>query len=94
MPSLDVPIKVQLGCDDCYRFLLAERAKWEAERERLQAKLRTYETRPLAAERDRYRRALFVVRGLIDPHNPCHDGLREALLNALAQDDSLEGSGA
>lgn len=50
MASIDVPIKVQLGCDDCYRFLLAERAKWNTERDRLREALelilRVHDTLP------------------------------------------------
>ena len=39
MARMDVPIKVQLGCDDCHRFLLTKTAEHKAEVERLKAKV-------------------------------------------------------
>ena len=35
MARVDIPLKVQLGCDDCYRFLLAKTAEFNAERLKL-----------------------------------------------------------
>lgn len=35
MARLDVPIKVQMGCDDCHRFLLKTTAEHKAEVNRL-----------------------------------------------------------
>lgn len=37
------------------------------------------------AENERLRAQVFAVRRLIDPNNPCHDGFREALLDAESE---------
>lgn len=41
MARVDIPVKVQLGCDDCHRFLLKQTAEHKAEVARLQEQLET-----------------------------------------------------